>query len=103
MADQRTYKMLLGDIADSGGAGGLFPIREVHDSLDKTWIEIYNSILDGKIPYIYAWNAETQIAKVSYIREAKHSNNAYYIHLVDANDSLGYACDSEDKYPSYYD
>lgn len=103
MADQRTYKMLLGDIEAGGAGGGLFPIGVNNGTLDKTWREILNAIMDCKIPYVYGGDIEDNYASIQYVREVMDDDHLFYVHLVDRDDYVGYSTNSADGYPTLYD
>lgn len=57
MADQRTYKMLLGDIALGGGGGGggilVATLDTSTGTLDKTWKEIYDAMDSSVLCVVY--------------------------------------------------
>lgn len=90
------YKEIVDAIGSGGGGGtggGVFVVNDVNGTLDKTWKEIYDAIIVGKICLI-ATN-ENNINILSVATSFVTDNNTMYGVEADCK----YITNTEDGYP----
>lgn len=131
MSDERTYKMLLSDIAGGGGSGGLPDYSEANDGdvlsiengepawaapgsgilvctdtegvLDKTWQEIYDAMNSSTLCVIFSsYSYPPQYGVyASIITNVERDGDSYSV-VVNSPYAL-YVSESANGYPVYSD
>ena len=105
------------DKASGGGGGGDNGFLEVHfdeneETLDKTWKEIHDALLIGKIPYfVYSYETAGQSGTAMYLCTYTQILESIYVTCFSAIvfngepvlDGWFFKADGENEYPVVYD